>query len=436
MDKPIPKSASINIAVVGAVDAAKSTLIGVLSNGELDDGDGKARMAVLSQKHEKESGRTSHVNIVNINSTIPPTRIQEAGYITNARLLDLAGHEKYLKTTLHGLTGYFPDYALLVVSLPKGVTRITADHMAICRSLNIPVIIVLSKMDVCPPETAKETLTSVQLLCKQVSIKHFLEIKDAESAARTMEAFNMNPLVCCPYIRISNKTGFNLDLLRDVLFRLPDPSRAVNKTNQSITNYVKESGLNQLFFINKVYFVKGAGLVLYGINKAGPIKKNDKILVGPVGLEYVAVKVRSIHNEFKELVDHLESGQTGCLAIRPVDAKIDLQKNQLRNGRVAIDKPLMFRRIVADIFIFNHSTTIMKGYTPYIHCANVSITARIVDGKEFPLRSQKKSEVTFEFPLPQFVYPGARLLFRDGNIKGIGVVRSIDPADPGDSVKP
>ncbi|CAH2208023.1 jg22559 [Pararge aegeria aegeria] len=30
--------------------------------------------------------------------------------------LDLAGHSKYQRTTLHGLTGYSPHYAMLVVS--------------------------------------------------------------------------------------------------------------------------------------------------------------------------------------------------------------------------------------------------------------------------------------------------------------------------------
>ena len=30
--------------------------------------------------------------------------------------VDLAGHERYLKTTMFGLTGYAPDYAMLIVN--------------------------------------------------------------------------------------------------------------------------------------------------------------------------------------------------------------------------------------------------------------------------------------------------------------------------------
>jgi GTPase len=34
--------------------------------------------------------------------------------------LDLAGHEKYLKTTVFGMTGCAPDYVMLIVSVRDG----------------------------------------------------------------------------------------------------------------------------------------------------------------------------------------------------------------------------------------------------------------------------------------------------------------------------
>jgi hypothetical protein len=63
------RTASINdvietrIAVVGNVDAGKSTLLGVLVKGGLDDGRGKARVNLFRHKHEIESGRTSSVGM-------------------------------------------------------------------------------------------------------------------------------------------------------------------------------------------------------------------------------------------------------------------------------------------------------------------------------------------------------------------------------------
>ena len=35
--------------------------------------------------------------------------------------LDLAGHQKYLKTTIFGLTGHIPDFAMLVIAANAGV---------------------------------------------------------------------------------------------------------------------------------------------------------------------------------------------------------------------------------------------------------------------------------------------------------------------------
>lgn len=47
-----------------------------------------------------------------------------ADYISRAAkvvtLVDLAGHERYFKTTAYGLTGHLPDYACLIVSANNG----------------------------------------------------------------------------------------------------------------------------------------------------------------------------------------------------------------------------------------------------------------------------------------------------------------------------
>lgn len=41
--------------------------------------------------------------------------------------VDLCGHEAYLKTTIYGLTGLFPDYALVIVGSNMGVSRMTRE---------------------------------------------------------------------------------------------------------------------------------------------------------------------------------------------------------------------------------------------------------------------------------------------------------------------
>ncbi|VDP87624.1 unnamed protein product [Echinostoma caproni] len=53
---------SVCVAVLGGVDAGKSTLIGVLTDGELDNGRGRARLNLFRHLHEVQSGRTSSLS--------------------------------------------------------------------------------------------------------------------------------------------------------------------------------------------------------------------------------------------------------------------------------------------------------------------------------------------------------------------------------------
>ena len=45
----------INIVVIGHVDSGKSTLVGVLTKGEKDDGRGGARLKVFNYIHEQKT---------------------------------------------------------------------------------------------------------------------------------------------------------------------------------------------------------------------------------------------------------------------------------------------------------------------------------------------------------------------------------------------
>lgn len=100
--------------IVGPAQAGKSTLIGVLSQGMLDDGNGSARLTTFKHKHEIETGRTSTASAFDIfgfsedgkvldYSTLedPEEMCKRSKYL--ATLIDVAGMQKYKKTLLHGL---------------------------------------------------------------------------------------------------------------------------------------------------------------------------------------------------------------------------------------------------------------------------------------------------------------------------------------------
>lgn len=84
----------------------------------MDDGRGAARSLVLRHRHEQENGRTSAVTMEIMGyakdgqQVVPTARshLQRWAEVVNhsdrsVTLIDLCGHEKYLKTTVFGLTG-------------------------------------------------------------------------------------------------------------------------------------------------------------------------------------------------------------------------------------------------------------------------------------------------------------------------------------------
>lgn len=60
----------LRLTVLGNVDSGKSTLLGVLTHGELDNGRGRSRLNLFRHLHEIQTGRTSCISheIVGFNS--------------------------------------------------------------------------------------------------------------------------------------------------------------------------------------------------------------------------------------------------------------------------------------------------------------------------------------------------------------------------------
>ena len=61
--------------------------------------------------------------------------------------IDLAGHERYLRTTVFGLTGCAPDYVMLMVGGNAGLIGMSKEHLGIAVSLGVPVMVIITKID-------------------------------------------------------------------------------------------------------------------------------------------------------------------------------------------------------------------------------------------------------------------------------------------------
>ncbi|KAJ6439881.1 GTP-binding protein 1 [Purpureocillium lavendulum] len=420
------------IAVVGNVDAGKSSLLGVLVKGDLDDGRGKARVNLFRHKHEMETGRTSSVGMEIlgfdsvgrvVTSDTPGRKLswedigkRSAKVIT---FTDLAGHEKYLRTTVFGLLSSSPNYCLLMVAANNGLVGMSKEHLGIALALNVPVMVVVTKIDICPPNILEETITQITKIMRSPGARKVPTfIKNREECINTATQFVSHRI--CPVFQVSNVTGENLDLVRTFLNILPHHGR-----------YNSDAPFE--FQINDTFSVPFTGTVVSGIVKSGVAHEGDNILIGPDSLgQFIPTAIRSIERK-RIRVPAASAGQSASFALKKVKRK------EVRKGMVVLPKlegqppPKVHREFIAEVLILSHATTIKVKYQAMLHVGPVSQTCAIIDIDRELIRTGDRATVAFRFvQRPEYLVPGDRLLFREGRTKGLGIVKAVgyDPKHP------
>ena len=430
MDNKIKEECTI--AVCGPVDAGKSSLIGVLTYGELDDGRGYTRNKVLIHPHERDTGRTSHItynplvyykkddNTVSLYAPKEDKILKDIKIRTKTTwdtkvtsFLDLAGHAKYLKTTIFGVTGMFPDYGIVVIGANTEITKLTREHLGILLYLNIPFIITITKVDITPKDIYQNLCNQLKKLLGKTNfgkILYFIN-NDKETDDYVNNMLGNSDII--PIFSISNKVGTNIENLHQILYLLPHREKWSN-INGSI------------YYVDGTYTVQGIGLVVSGTNKGNPINIKQKMYLGPFeNNTFKEVVIRSIHNSLRGNIDIALSNVQTTLAIK--GTKEQISRNQIRKGMVLIDnidkfKSYIVKKFKAKINILHHSTTIKSGYSPVIHCGPIRQSAKINLNNQI-LRNGDTCEVEFEFTYyPEFIEKNMIFFFRDGSTKGVGNV--------------
>lgn len=440
----------LRVAVVGNVDAGKSTLLGVLTHGVLDNGRGFARNKLFRHKHEIETGRTSSVGnyIFGFDSCGNVVNQPKHGCIDWVKIcsestkvitfIDLAGHEKYLKTTVFGMTGHAPDFCMLMVGANSGIVGMTKEHLTLALALHVPVFVVVTKVDMCPPNVLKETLRD---LCKVLKSRGCgkcpILVKTKEDVV--FSALNLVPMKLCPIFQVSNVSGQNLDLLKDFLNLLttrvtPDPDEPAE------------------FRITESHKVPGFSTVVSGTTMQGTIRLNDKLLLGPhFNGEFTEIEIKQIHRR-RMPVEQVRGGQGASFALKII-GKLPEQKSgkqkpveqgrggqatsqkkteskYIRKGMVLVSpllNPTACKEFEAEILLLHHSTTVGRKYEAVVHCGGLRQTAGIYPISEEYLRTGDRALAKFTFKKPEYIKEGQRLLFRERLTRGVGNVVKIVP---------
>ncbi|KAJ3299550.1 GTP binding protein [Borealophlyctis nickersoniae] len=464
----------VRVAIVGPADAGKSTLLGVLTHSEKDNGRGKSRLNLLRHRHEIESGRTSSIShqIIGfdprgelINYATTNVSSWEQICETAAKIvtfLDTCGHPKYQKTTISGLTGHAPDYACLIVGANAGgLSEIGKEHLGIAVVLKVPVFVVLTKIDVATPEQLTRTIGSLLSLLKTPGIRRVpIVIQNEDDLIVSVSSFVSSRVV--PIFLTSSVTGDNLPLLTKFLNLLPKPVRDHEKLLEEEVEYQTE----EIYSVPDVGCVLGGVLLSGRINVSLPSSASKVYFIGPDRGRFVPVRVTSIHRQ-RCPVNYMKAGQAASCALTFLSPEapgsehsatgtfpppgFKLRKGQVLLGGDGVTMPQACWEFEADINVLYHAGAIQEGCHGVLYIDGVRQGAKVIRidppspatspvvtptrgvppsvGKpgNLSLRTGDRGRVRFRFAYePEWVKKGGTVLFRgEGRMKCVGKVAAV-----------
>lgn len=221
-----------------------------------------------------------------------------------------------------------------MVAANNGLIGMSKEHLGIALALNVPVMVVVTKIDICPPNILEETITQITKIMKSPGARKIPTfIKTREECIDTATQFVSQRI--CPVFLVSNVTGENLDLVRTFLNILPHHGR-----------YNMDAPFE--FHINDTFSVPFTGTVISGIVKSGIIHEGDSVLVGPDSLgQFTPTAIRSIERK-RIRVPAASAGQSASFALKK------LKRKDVRKGMVVLPKiegqapPRVHREFIAE----------------------------------------------------------------------------------------
>ncbi len=402
---------TVYITVLGNVDAGKSTLIGAVMTGRRDNGKGQLRSVVARYIHEILTGRTSSISsrIVGfvgdrvVNEVLSDPLDEQEVFLRSEKVLfftDLGGHERYVRTTLRGVLSRSPDYVILVVGANAGLQRMGREHLGIAAALGLPVIVVVTKVDLAPPEVLDRTLEEIQRLVKMPGVSRLPMIvrdwDDVVVAARSMVNIKVVPIFL-----VSNVTGHGVDKLRRFLALLP-PRQKWDDTG------------SMRMYVDEVFSVRGVGLVVGGLLVSGVVRRGDKVYVGPTrDGSWQRAMVRSIH------VNRVptESARAGQYVTMAIDNVV------VGKGMMVTDAPERPTRCFeARLFVLRHPTVIRPGFEGVVHYRSIREPATIVEIDKGRLMNGDVGEATICFRRYWALTTNEQFIMRNSVTRILGVV--------------
>ena len=363
-DRPI----ALTIGTAGHVDHGKTTLVRYMTGTDTDR---------LEEEHRRGI------------SIVPGYAELELPSGRRASLVDVPGHERFVKNMVAGSTGV--DAFLLVVDADDGVMPQTREHLDVLRVLGVRRgVVALTKTDAVDEE--------------------MVELAELD-AAELLESVHFE----APIIPVSGVTGAGVDELREALDGL-----AGGKSG-------REGALARLP-VDRAFVLKGIGLVATGTLWSGEIRPGDTL--------YTAAgrrpRVRGVQN-------HDRPAEVARAGARTALDLVGIEAAELEPGDVLLSSPVPTTRALdARIQLLESSAFPLKhGIRLRLYHGTRATNARVrlLDRGELSPGESTLARLVLQEDL--VALPGDRFVLRSSSPQvtvGGGIV--LDPAPTGRRPKP
>jgi selenocysteine-specific elongation factor len=282
---------------------------------------------------------------------------------TQLSLVDVPGHERFVRTMVAGATGI--DLFLLVIDAGEGARPQTHEHLAILRLLGIERgVVAVTKADAVDAETLELALAEARELVPGADV-----------------------------VAVSAKTGEGLDELREALARAAEAAPARSSDTQA------------RLYVDRAFTIPGAGTVVTGTLRSGSIAAGDELRVEPSGLRTRARSVQ-VHDV---QVERAEAGQRVAVNLPGISRSL------LQRGDVLVEPgayPVSWRLDV----VLDELEPVPAAVT--VHIGTSDVPARVVrEGRYAQLRLRE----------PVVAARGDRVVLRTETTVGGGTVLDPSP---------
>ena len=298
-----------NIIFLGESGVGKSTILGVLTEQDLDDGRGSCRLNILTHRHELIDGKTSSLAHESIyfdsygetlsskhslaqNKQLWPDfeKFKKAKSYVN--FIDTPGMDTFQHTTLSGLSMIPFDAICVVIDVSRSKQMENSLFLLqVALSMQKIVIIILNKIDLA---------FNITVLRQRISDV----VKHARRQPSKPDYESLSTVQKVPIIEISCLSGSGIRNFENFLFKF---SKSVPQIGDV------EGRVN--FSVCKVQSIKDFGDIALGYLPSGSARVDGNYYIGPnASGTFVPCKIRSIHRH-QTPIDRAVVGERVALSI-------------------------------------------------------------------------------------------------------------------------